>query len=164
MDTFEGQVARLIELMIYNRVNYTIADRNYIPQLYGSSEPIELSTDFSSINSYSVDCFGWGINNRIEFTYEGAKGYYFQYDLNSSVNENGIKGIFGSWPTEVSHLMTYGLPGEIIDGYHIFCPKTNANNNRIPIIILAFPDTELGKQNYQKFYNNVRHAFPQYIP
>ena len=164
LDTFEGKIARLIELMIYNRVKYEIEDRNYVPRLYGPSEPQESSTDFSSINSYSVDYFGWGINNRIEFTYEGAKGYYYQYDLNSSVNENGIKGIFGSWPTEVSHLMTYGLPGEIIDGYHIFCPKTNANNNRIPIIILAFPDTELGKDNYQKFYNSVRHAYPQYIP
>lgn len=164
LETFDGKMAFLIERMIDYRVQFQIEDKNYSPQIYGPPPPQEKTTNFSEINSYTVDYFGWGVNNRIEFSYEGAQGYYYQYDINSSINSNGIFGVFGSWPQEVSRLMNYGLPGKIIDGYHIFCPKVNADNNHIPIIILAFPNTDIGRQNYQLFYNNIRRAYPQYIP
>ena len=166
LDSFDGKVAQVIEKMILNNVQYNQEIRNYTYSLYGSSESIEKSVDLSGITNFVRDAFGYSAtdNNRIEFSYEGALGYFYQFDPKAAINENGILAKFGWWPQTITHLQNYGLYGTIPDGYHIYFPKTNTLHNGIYSIILVYPNTTSGRQNYELYKSKINSVFPNYRP
>ena len=167
LDVFDGVASALIEEMIQEAIRYQIEENNYVFSLFGSSEPLQKSTDVSKITKYVRDVLGYGVphDNRIEFSYEESLGYFYQYDPKSEPNKDGIFARFnGVWPTQPSHLQNYGLYGSIPDGYHIYFPKVNSSVCNIYVFILVYPNTTVGKQNYEQYKCKINHTFPSYHP